>query len=393
MRPLLWQVLLPPPPLLTFIDMSAAAKRFTYIDALRGIAALGVVLVHLRDSHHLPTFFAALPDVVEWMVSYGHVGVEIFFVLSGFVIAHSMARDDVDLLYVGRYMLRRSARLAPPYWASIAMSMVGLAWAAHYWGSTQVPLPSFVDIALHLAYAQGFFGVRPINTVYWTLSMEVQFYLTFGLMMIVSTRLQKGSSLSRKTGHSRTAAFWLVVTPALIFASLWPIGQKPWTWVHVLFTEKWHLFLLGAIAWKALQPDAGRKSLQATWGYFLFLAVAALYHHNLPLAVGVVTATSILVCGRTGNMASWFSSRPLQFLGAISYSLYLVHNPVTGVVFGLGYGLTPHSLAWQTFWFFADLGMCISVAYVFYRAFELPSLRLSQKIGRVRHRNDAFAKR
>lgn len=367
----------------TFVVMSAATKRFTYIDALRGIAALGVVLVHLRDSHHVPAIFETLPVAIEWIVSYGHVGVEIFFVLSGFVIAHSMARDNVDFHYVSRYMLRRSARLAPPYWASIAMAMVGLAWAAHYLGSTQVPLPSISDIALHLAYAQGFFGVRAINTVYWTLAMEVQFYLTFGLMMIVSTRLQKRSAEGGKAKLSRTGAFWLVVTPALIFASLWPIGRKPWTWVHVLFTEKWHLFLLGAIAWKALQPDAGRKSLQAAWGYCLFLAVAALYHHNIPLAVGVVTATSILVCGRTGNMASWLSSRPLQFLGAISYSLYLVHNPVTGVVFGLGYGHTPHNLMWQTVWFFVNIGMCIGVAYVFYRVFELPSLRLSQKIGKT----------
>jgi peptidoglycan/LPS O-acetylase OafA/YrhL len=363
--------------------MTAAAKRFTYIDALRGIAALGVVLVHLRDSHHLPAFFAAMPVFVDWMIGYGHVGVEIFFVLSGFVIAHSMARDDVDLRYVGRYMLRRSARLAPPYWASIAMSMIGLAWAVYHWGDTKVSLPSVGDIALHLVYAQGFFGVRAINTVFWTLSMEVQFYLVFGLMMIVSTRLHKDATTKGKSVFSRTQAFWVVMTPALIFASLWPVGQKPWTWVHVVFTEKWHLFLLGAMAWKALQADAGGWSLPAAWAYALFLAIAALYHHNLPLAVGVVTATSILVCGRTANMASWLSSRPWQFLGAISYSLYLVHNPITGLVFGLGYGITPHSRGWQTLWFFVDVGMCIGVAYIFHRVLELPSLRLSQKIARV----------
>jgi peptidoglycan/LPS O-acetylase OafA/YrhL len=64
-------------------------ERLYFIDALRGLAALGVVFYHIEDAHHIPTVEARLPWI-GYFLEYGHFGVPIFFVLSGFVIALSL---------------------------------------------------------------------------------------------------------------------------------------------------------------------------------------------------------------------------------------------------------------------------------------------------------------
>lgn len=92
-----------------------AAGRFVFVDALRGIAALWVVLFHLFATSHLEHLEAALPVPIAQLLHAGYLGVTIFFVLSGFVIAHSVARHRVDAAFAGWFVVRRSVRLSVPY--------------------------------------------------------------------------------------------------------------------------------------------------------------------------------------------------------------------------------------------------------------------------------------
>ena len=98
------------------------------VQALRGIAALWVVFFHISAAGHISRLEAQLPRWADHIFTDGHLGVAIFFALSGFVIAHSIRGAQITPSYVGRFMLRRSIRLEPPYWASmifvVAMAMI-----------------------------------------------------------------------------------------------------------------------------------------------------------------------------------------------------------------------------------------------------------------------------
>jgi peptidoglycan/LPS O-acetylase OafA/YrhL len=97
--------------------------RFVFVDALRGLAALGVVLFHANEGHHITELFGYFPHFLQVGLENGSLGVLIFFVLSGFVIAHSLYEQRMSLSLLGRFTLRRSLRLDPPYWVAIALAI------------------------------------------------------------------------------------------------------------------------------------------------------------------------------------------------------------------------------------------------------------------------------
>ena len=106
-------------------ERKSASKRLPFIDALRGIAAMWVVIFHIGEGGQIATLQAVIP---AWFNSAffksGHFGVPIFFVLSGFVIAHAIGSVRVDGRYALRFITRRRLRLDPPYVASDRKSVV-----------------------------------------------------------------------------------------------------------------------------------------------------------------------------------------------------------------------------------------------------------------------------
>src|SRR3970282_136585 len=98
-----------------------AVNRYRSIDGMRGIAALGVVVFHLAGNLK-PELSILLPDFINVIFSYGYLGVPVFFVISGFVISLSVKDSPITANYAGNFILRRSIRLDPTYWASIAVA-------------------------------------------------------------------------------------------------------------------------------------------------------------------------------------------------------------------------------------------------------------------------------
>jgi peptidoglycan/LPS O-acetylase OafA/YrhL len=336
--------------------------QFKLIQSLRGIAALWVVLFHASEGGHIDHLKGVLPKhLFLFVFEHGNMGVAIFFALSGFVIAHSVRDASVTWAYFGRFALRRSIRLDPPYWAAIALT-VGFAVLSAAVKSEPSDLPTTSQVLAHLTYTQVFLGYDEINSVFWTLTYEVQFYLV----------LVAAIGLAQRYGNA-------VVAPVLFaIAIAWGTGILPE--VQGLFVNLWHSFFIGALAYWGIADSKKAAALFALGGILI------VFPSSTFTAVAVLAAFGLYLAGRTGYLADGLGSRPFQFLGAISYSLYLTHLPVGGAAFFL------LKASRVSEWLALPISVlvCIVSAAAFWWILEKPSLALAKRV-RLKSKHRASA--
>lgn len=317
--------------------------KFTVIHGLRGMAALWVVLFHTGKAFDI----SALPTPARYaLFDYGSAGVAVFFVISGFVISHSLCGKDMDARELGKFAVRRSLRLDPPYWAAIVIGLViGTLAKEHY---------SVGQVGLHIFYLQELTRTPEIQIVFWTLTYEIQFYLVtaFGAMIcFYFPALRK--------------AVW----PALYALALCSAVAPDWA-AHGVFLNLWHGFMAGACAYWAAVRRGSPVPLLILCAAMVFGATLTERVFEVPAAV---TALGLYVAR---NRLSERLPSVLMALGTISYSLYLVHVPVIHVsqAAGLRIGLP----SWM-----AALGAIIAAicsAMVLYFMIERPSHQLAQRL-------------
>ena len=346
-------------------------RNFTMIQALRGLAASWVVLFHIGKGEYLTGFTERLPGWVAYLVfDYGSAGVAVFFVLSGFVISHGLTDRSMDARGFGHFVARRSIRLDPPYWASMALTIsVGALYAALS-GTSFVP-PGAAVILGHVLYLQELLRLPQIELVYWTLTYEVQFYLVLAAGWWAITAL-----IRRGVGAKRARLLVLGPLGALAFLSA-ALGRE-WA-VHGLFVNLWHGFFLGVLAYEAGVSRRGAIALLALIVVTLLGTAGKDAVFGTPCAL---TALLLASLARTGHLDRSLGGRGWQFLGRISYSLYLVHVPIIMLGFAIWGRLAGRG-------FLADLagllvvgGAILAAAATFWLVVERPSHALSARLFR-----------
>lgn len=326
-----------------------AKTRFTFIDGLRGIAAMLVVAFHGLRGNHVD--FVST-DVVS-LVVLGEAGVVIFFVISGFVIAHSILKNGLTPNGIGPYILRRSIRLDPPYWAAIVLAL-GFSVVA----SAVVPDRPTADyttgqLIAHLFYAQELLGYLNVNPVFWTLCYEFQFYAVIACLLAIRSPIP--------------------LFIAFAASLLWPLGIiAP---IQGLFVNLFYSFLLGVGTLYAYRKPALRPWFLA---YAAIIFGAAVMIGDLFALISSVTAATLLLVAVRCQLSTLLNWRWLQFLGMISYSLYLTHNPITGATFRVWFMLAGHSTASQIVGCVLATGACILFAWMMYVAIEKPCIALAR---------------
>jgi peptidoglycan/LPS O-acetylase OafA/YrhL len=326
-----------------------------------------VVLFHFGEGGQIRALQAALPSWLSHAVfTIGDSGVPVFFVLSGFVIAHSIGEDRVTGPYVGRFVLRRAIRLDLPYWLAIGLTIAFAAAKATVLSRPYVA-PAGSTILAHMFYLHDLLRMTPINPVFWTLCFEIQFYLLFcALLWIVTTR---GTPLA--VARARAIVFGTVAIVSLV----WPL--VPALQLPGLALSHWHGFLLGVfVCWMH------RGVVPAAWPFCYIAAVLILFGITRdPFTLACACAAIfITIAHYRGALGRWLGQRLPQFLGRISYSLYLIHVPVSGALFVLCYrvlGRTPMQEAIAAV--LVLLGNCVAAA-IFWRVAERPSTALARRI-------------
>jgi len=322
-------------------------QRLNVLDLLRGVASLAVCWFHLTNGNE-----NFLPQ--GWLRAsgaYGWLGVNVFFVISGFIIPYSLFQGGYRLGDYGRFLLKRVLRLDPPYIAAIAL-IVGLGFlTSHMPGFRGQPFQvSAMQLLVHLGYANVLLGYPWLSPVFWTLAIELQYYLLVGLLfpLLISKRIAV-----------RTITFVCLA----VFAFLIP--GRPFVF-HWLF-----LFMLGIATFQFRKGDLSRA---AYWIHWALLTVGACYMDGV--VVGLAGAATALVIAFVNAKPG----KPWIFFGLISYSLYLIHVPIGGRVINLAERL-PRTLMIELLALATGLALSIFTAWLFYKWIERPAQRWSAAIG------------
>lgn len=322
------------------------AERMEIVDALRGLAALAVAWFHFTQGGGL-----LLPGSLKSSGSYGWLGVEVFFVISGFIIPFSMSSAQYLLGRDGpRFLIRRLIRLEPPYLCSVILCIV-LAYlstlAPGFRGEAQHY--SLEQILLHVGYLAGIFGQGWINVVYWSLAIEFQYYVAIAFIFPL---------LAHSNHVIRRATFGLICAVpfgfqggnlCLHYLGLFGAGIAVWAF-RVLHFKKWEfaVYLTG--------------SGICTWLTMGFAEALA--------AVGAALLIAFVKIPRIAFL-SW--------LGALSYSLYLLHVPIGGRVINLATRFEP-SLQRNVLGLALAISVSLAAAWAWYRCLERPSHYMARRM-------------
>lgn len=355
-------------------------ERFTLIDGLRGIASLMVVIFHLSLTVEA-SFSTHLPAFINSTIKAGHWGVEIFFVISGFVIAHSVRNGSWTVGYLAGFGLRRSIRLDPPYWTIIILEICLIYLSLHFFPDLDTKLPTTKQLAAHLFYFQELLGLGHLIPIFWTLCYEVQFYVVLVGALVLYTYLKRlihGDSRIAFTVFSIIGLIAFIVSIGL-FLRLLPSS------IPGLFIDRWHQFFLGVLAWWCTIGRGPRWLFFIAWFFTLSALFFAPDSANPQVgATIVILVVSMLmyIAATTNNLTRWLNSPMLLFLGTISYGLYLVHPSIgwrlialEKKIFGDEMSLLMASLALTS-------GILISIlaAWLLHILVERPSMNFAHRI-------------
>ncbi len=339
------------------------------VDGLRGLAAIGVMIYHAVKGGHVTLLLRHLPDWLVAALGLSSLRVAVFFVLSGFVISHSVYDDRVTPGFFGRFMLRRTIRLYPVYLLGIVLTIAFSELSARIVPGHPVPVLSLGQIVAHLFYLQEILNYDEINVVFWTLTFELQFYLFFVLLLAL-TRNDPD-----KPFQGRTTA--MVLGAAAVLSLLWPTGIFNDPPAPGLSLPLWFGFLLGVGAcWSWKEP----RLVPWFLGYAGIITLAGLWREDAFAATCGIAGVVMMLAARSGAIFRALDWRWLQFIGMISYSIYLTHNPITGAMFRIGFMMTGDTPMWETIWWGVSLAVCVLFATAVWWLIEQPSMALARKV-------------
>lgn len=349
----------------------AEQRFYPQLDGLRAVAVLLVLMYHMRD--------LALPNSAEYVTSMGWIGVDAFFVLSGFLITKILLKTEPGFRALGLFVVRRTLRTWPLYFAVLCA-----AWLTLRHTSTGEQI-NWLQYIFFLQNYTAQFAARTVDAT-WSLCVEEHFYLLWPLLLFLVPR---------------RALPWLLL---LIFGAL-PLGRY-WGLHHgfiykQLYTEtQFHAdgLVTGSFIAVLIALYADRQR-ELCWVAYTLLIVGVSatmigfykdldvpYSRNVvfefsSLAVGFAGLLLLLLLKEGSILAKVFGFGPLRYIGRISYGIYLLQQDVFPALAKVPLHQMLGGVADN--WIFEIIlrgGSTICIAALSYRFFESPILRLKNRL-------------
>ncbi|GAA3920265.1 acyltransferase [Hymenobacter algoricola] len=361
-------------------------KKYAYIDALRGIAVLAVLLVHCAlVGVNTPTH-----PVFAAVVQQGARGVQLFYVLSALTLYLSMRnRTTQEQRPTLNFFLRRFFRIAPLFYCAMLYFLWQEGWGPRYWLGNQ-PGITGTQLLATATFTNGW-NPRWMNSIVpggWSIAVEMSFYLLLPLLFVTITTLRRAVGLAVLTT--------LVAVGCYALLSRYPLIPETDLWHNYLFLSfpiQLPVFAMGIVLYFLLRaappalaaaPDPARAGLLLLTGGLLLarFTLDTLVPNYLCFGAVFVLLTYALAQHPVRGLVNPFT----EYVGKISYSMYLTHLAVLRLMeqFGLAdFILAPElapGLANYALRYLTLLGLDLAVATLTYHLIEQPGMALSRRL-------------
>jgi peptidoglycan/LPS O-acetylase OafA/YrhL len=311
------------------------------LDFLRGIAVLAVCFCHFA----LPISGGpTAPGLFNWLYNYGKFGVEIFFVISGFVIPYSLYRGSYVIDYYFKFLWKRIIRLHPPYLISLLLTLI-ISYASH-----KARHVSYNETPLTIIQSLFYYHIPSDNPVYWTLRVEAEYYIFIGLIYPLLIRYKN-------------------ITLVIGFPLLIAVSEYTSLYNYVSFFKYLPIFMLGVVGFMMYLKLVDTRISAIS---VLTITAACFVTQELPGTIcALLTLLFILFYRRK-------LSRSLEYPGKLSYSIYLIHFPIGIKMMNFLIRKVPANYDWALF--IGVTILCFLLAIAFERIVERPCANLSAKV-------------
>ena len=345
-------------------------QRFEFIDSLRGLSCLLVVYMHAAQwtLTNLPEMPSPDATWLRWSITFidpGKVGVLIFFVISGYVVPHSLQRPQPRV--ARRFVINRAFRILPAFWASIGIAVLVMAALA----DRKVSMAAILGNSV---LAPQLFSTGWILDVYWSLQVELVFYVLCLFLALA--------------GQINRPLLPVHLSAGLLLVAL--LGAIARDWLKVPVPVGLALFLslmFWGFAARMVRDNRDRRTrrglrLLTSMLIALLPVICFIAYHNVPSMYGTWHAyalsylAAVLIFLWLGVVRStvW---RLFTWIGRISYSVYLMHVPSI-VIIGSLLPLASPGLLLAISIIFVFTSMSVVVACVSFRWIEAPTMNLDR---------------
>jgi peptidoglycan/LPS O-acetylase OafA/YrhL len=325
----------------------SSASHFHSIDALRSFAAIAVCFFHYnfflpKDSFFYPIF------------SEGYLGVDAFYVISGFVVPYSFAVKNYNITQLWSFFKKRFTRIEPAYWASIVLMIFKDTLARLWIDYRYFEMPPYdpYNLIVHYFHLNDILHEPYVLNVqlYWTLAIDWQFYLFVSLAFFF---------INQSKWWARYPFYILYIGVCWYMT----VDYKAWLPFWAI------LFLPGIIFFHFKMNYIKKWELYALWAIVLYIIYQKMWWNHL----GAVSFSCLVIL--LFNKAWSF----ISFIGKISYSLYLTH------IFSGWWFITVMIIVVKNpFWipFFIVGGVLVSIAFAkyFYKNVEEPTQKWARSV-------------
>lgn len=342
------------------------SDKYFDIDPFRGLVCLSLVALHFYASALHGPLLALGGSGFDYFMWNIRPGVESFFVLAGFMVAHNLRDISGRDLSPVLYFVRRCVRLLIPYVAAVLLAAANL-WAARLVMGFGQRAPGWADLLSQLFLVQEFFGVEEAAVGFWSLVSLEQFYILWLAAVWLA------GTLRSEAGDREPALVWFAACGCVASLAAIAVGG-----MHSPLLSVWAAYLfLGILLYRASGHGTGRVAFAIA----LAAAIAAgIYARDARIGKGIIATGALWTLARGARFPDVWTVRALAFFGRRSYSIYLVHGIVGYRVFSFYPKVARFGDAAVGGLLLVAALLGIAASLAFYRTVELPCHRLARRI-------------